>query len=775
MVNMVFHQQSSSSGENDEFFETEEAYAQGEALVRAGGWITKDADMCIQDQGASSFLAGSEYILRYLKWLEIKGYPMDDIVFKRCDKSFRFGGDAEGHSRWMVELPVFISNTPGRMQCFVIFGATPMLLGRPVLEQLGAVVDFGTGKMRILGGQWTNIKRGKQDAMLLKLADNVQNISDFRDPRFDLRAKDDDHSKSEHLRDFLTDLRAESRYDEMQSEVQFAEDPDDEVFYEVESYIKVQDDASDEIFSKDEMVERDQCAMTKTWVWMRGQLTATNRRTAALANEARDPAQPRKKLIWEVYSGTGLLGETAELMGAEVMRFGLHNGWDFTKSSHRRQLLQMADELEPDEIYMSPKCTLWSQMQAINIHNDADWQDLQERRHYDHEVHLKFCRKLYLRQVRRGAHAHVEHPKGSLAWETPALNNLPGERTAFDQCSYGTSLKIDNEDWLVKKPTSIHTTKRAMCKIMSRLCTGDHQHAKLEGGNRCKKTENYQAELSWHIARALMHDEGLSEQAYAVQQDQEVQELTGILRKLGTQHSHEAIRLAYKLHRNLGHPRQETLVKMLQAKKCSPKVIAAVEAMECPYCNKFAVKKQSAPAHAERPTEFNEQLQVDTMWIDLSSIDGAPNTTSTTSKGRKIAVLVMIDTATRYMAARTIPDETSGSLRKALEREWIRIFGPPKQLSVDEWSGWGSDEMAQWGGEHAIEMRISPGQAHTRTSVVERRHQLLRKSLSIFMAENKLYTLDGLHQALSWTVPCLNQSTFVNGYTPMIDFVEDWS
>ena len=198
-----------------------------------------------------------------------------------------------------------------------------------------------------------------------------------------------------------------------------------------------------------------------------------------------------------------------------------------------------------------------------------------------------------------------------------------------------------------------------------------------------------------------MHDEGLSEQACAVQQDQEAQELTG----------HEAIRLAYKLRRNLGHPRKETLVKMLQAKKCSPKVIAAVEAMECPYCNKFAVKKQSARALAERHTEFNEQLHVDTMWIDLSSIDGTPNATSTTSKSRKIAVLVMIDTATRYMAARTIPDETSGSLRQALECEWIRIFGPPKQLSVDEWSGWGSDEISQWAGEHAIEMRISPGQA----------------------------------------------------------------
>ena len=34
---------------------------------------------------------------------------------------------------------------------------------------------------------------------------------------------------------------------------------------------------------------------------------------------------------------------------------------------------------------------------------------------------------------------------------------------------------------------------------------------------------------------------------------------------------------------------------------------------------------------------------------------------------------------------------------KAVEREWIRYFGPPKQLSVDEWSGWGSDAMMQNG------------------------------------------------------------------------------
>lgn len=112
---------------------------------------------------------------------------MDSIASKRCHKAFRFGGDAEGHARWMVELPAMISKIPGRLQCFVVFGATPMLLGRPVLEQLGAVVDFGSGQMRILGGKWTPIERGKQDSMLLKLADNMDDIT-CRDARTSVRS-----------------------------------------------------------------------------------------------------------------------------------------------------------------------------------------------------------------------------------------------------------------------------------------------------------------------------------------------------------------------------------------------------------------------------------------------------------------------------------------------------------------------------------------------------------------------------------------------------------
>ena len=64
---------------------------------------------------------------------------------------------------------------------------------------------------------------------------------------------------------------------------------------------------------------------------------------------------------WQLTSSThvSLLQSHGDV---DVMRFGLEDGWDFSKASHRKQLLRLADDLEPDEIFMSPKCTLWSRM-----------------------------------------------------------------------------------------------------------------------------------------------------------------------------------------------------------------------------------------------------------------------------------------------------------------------------------------------------------------------------------------------------------------------------
>ena len=66
----------------------------------------------------------------------------------------------------------------------------------------------------------------------------------------------------------------------------------------------------------------------------------------------------------------------------------------------------------------------------------------------------------------------------------------------------------------------------------------------------------------------------------------------------------------------------------------------------------------TAPGHADRPHHLNEAVQEDVMWIDVPSGTGA----------RQVAILVMVDVATRYMAARSVPDEQGVSLQKAFER-----------------------------------------------------------------------------------------------------------
>eukprot|EP00435_Cladocopium_sp_Y103_P037857 s79_g10.t1 len=133
---------------------------------------------------------------------------------------------------------------------------------------------------------------------------------------------------------------------------------------------------------------------------------------------------------------------------------------------------------------------------------------------------------------------------------------------------------------------------------------------------------------------------------------------------------------------------------------------------------------------------------------------------------KRVAILSMVDECTRYMAARVISDEQSTSLIKALERSWIKFHGPPQKLKVDEYAGWGSDAFATWAENHDIELKISPGQAHTRTRVVERRHQLLRRAIQIYMDDNEILGVDVVHEALTWVIPSLNEHTFVNGFTP---------
>ena len=132
---------------------------------------------------------------------------------------------------------------------------------------------------------------------------------------------------------------------------------------------------------------------------------------------------------------------------------------------------------------------------------------------------------------------------------------------------------------------------------------------------------------------------------------------------------------------------------------------------------------------------------------------------------KKVPILSMVDVATKFQAASVIYGERTQDFLQ-LERGWIRHFGCPQVLLTDEGRGWASDENLSWTSSMSIKHVMAPGEAHTRLSLVERRHAVLRKAVEIYLTDLKLDTIDGIRQSLAYVLPQINSSPTVAGFSP---------
>lgn len=227
--------------------------------------------------------------------------------------------------------------------------------------------------------------------------------------------------------------------------------------------------------------------------------------------------------------------------------------------------------------------------------------------------------------------------------------------------------------------------------------------------------------------------------------------MSGIVQLL-TENKAEAVRTVQRLHRNLGHPDNKKLTEMLASRGASEVVLEVARKFHCVACSRYHKPNAPSPAQVSPSTVLNETLQCDVMWIKLQE--------------KKFPILSMVDVATKYQAAAVIYGERSQDYLHALERGWIRHFGCPQVLVTDEGRGWASDEMLNWTSSMNIKRNMAPGEAHTRLSLVERRHAVLRKAIEIYMADLGLSTVDGIRQALAYVLPQVNSSPTVAGFSP---------
>ena len=172
----------------------------------------------------------------------------------------------------------------------------------------------------------------------------------------------------------------------------------------------------------------------------------------------------------------------------------------------------------------------------------------------------------------------------------------------------------------------------------------------------------------------------------------------GVQYRLTSIRQQDVKRTLLRLHRNLGHPTNQELVRVLESKKASPELIEAARQHECPVCH-HQQRRNSVPVSSiPKVNAFNERVQADTLWLTPPGSNQA------------FPILMMSDALTRLISARLLITADSDEFIKSVEKGWIRSFGPMKTLQVDEHRAWSSEKMRSWCSENAI----SPGQSHTR-------------------------------------------------------------
>ena len=259
--------------------------------------------------------------------------------------------------------------------------------------------------------------------------------------------------------------------------------------------------------------------------------------------------------------------------------------------------------------------------------------------------------------------------------------------------------------------------------------------------------EDYQPAMASTLAAALAAPEAPHpwDFGFAVQ---EVKAYAGKMVELHVEGKAEALRVVQKLHRNLGHPTTKSLVELLQSRGASDTVIEVA----CAACQRYRKPNQPAPSAVSEVHTFNQKVQSDIFWIKDQDI--------------KYPILSTIDMATKYQTAASVPREQTQDLILGLERSWISIFGPPSELITDEGRAWVSDAMMEWTDNHNIQHNVAPGEAHTRLSLVERRHAVLRKSIEVMMTDLDVHGPEGIRMALTYILPQLNGQPTVAGFSP---------
>ena len=186
--------------------------------------------------------------------------------------------------------------------------------------------------------------------------------------------------------------------------------------------------------------------------------------------------------LLEVYcQSDSMLTKVAKQSGRVAERFTAADG-DLGTPEGRSRLWQIIQVRQPAEIWMAPECGPWGSFARRNMGRSLTLKEKVEAKRDAQRQHLHLCNMIFLYQMERGRHFHLEQPLGSDAVKQPELRDVKEVtlRTCFDMCMVG-KLQTSNGEYM-RKRTVVHTTSRRLHELLdSRFCRGRREHRPIEG------------------------------------------------------------------------------------------------------------------------------------------------------------------------------------------------------------------------------------------------------------------------------------------------------
>ena len=666
----------------------------------------------VLDSGCGRTIIGARTLAAFEKLWKEAGI---DVPSRRSEcNSFKFGNGATEVSMEVIPMPVFLAGRRGVISAAIVQGDAPLLISRGALQSLQACLDFHKQEIRLFAdqvkvpltvnaaGQYTldlmeHSSFAPAAEVLVQEVVSPSTSSSNEDRVCDNEEKNNprpkrhgwiredwgiDHAPTEGeggpnwdrvFRRIIKDgstgkVLFNEVIDHTKSKSSYRHALSNQVGHVISTF--VHDDPTIGPGSSNQFTPH-----------QARQLNSKMKHCAAVQSVS-SVGHKHKLMVIEVFSPPRF-SKVCEQAGFKARSIDLITGQDLSLPQTRKELMQEIREHPPELLILCPPCTDEGGWFNLNCHKWDHFEYL--RRVRRSRSFIRFCAELFKLQTSLGGRALFEHPTGARTWHYPEMKALCRRFPVVKchMCCFG--LQLPKSDSYIRKSTRLLVSHEDMT-VLGRTCPGSqdpkHIHHDVVAGSHPEvgRVSTFAGQYTEEFVRAVLETVPAfkKHEVLEVIQDDcpshvwlEILAATDETRK--TELTDEQLKtLVLKVHKNLGHPQTNDLVRILKNAEASDRAISMARNLECPVCISQSHPKAAAPAQGHRVLEFNSQIG-----IDVKLLPGWQT-------NQKIKALNVVDTASGYQ--RMIPfftTETSSVLLKLLQEHWFSWAGPPKEIVLD--------------------------------------------------------------------------------------------